>query len=91
MMAGIPEALLLMALGLGYIVCYLAQREEKALRTVGYFIGTFIIVLSALLIVVNVFFGPRFSPRTMGMMMPHHRTMMQGKDIPAPMPVQPRK
>lgn len=90
MMAGISEALLLLALGLGYIVCYLANREEKVLRTIGYFIGTFIIVLSGLLIIVNVFFAAKFCRRTMGMM-PHHRMMMQGKDMPTPMPVQPKK
>jgi ABC-type arginine transport system permease subunit len=91
MMAGIAEAMLLIALGLGYIVCYLANREEKALRTIGYFIGTFIIVLSSLLIMVNVFFAAKFRRKAMGMMIPHQKMMMPGQNMPAHMPDQPRK
>lgn len=43
----------LMALGLGYIVCYLANREEKNLRKVGYVIGIFMIITSCLLILAK--------------------------------------
>lgn len=49
--SGTAAATTLIALALGYIVCYLAKREDKALKTVGYVIGVFIIALSAILLV----------------------------------------
>jgi len=48
---GIKVALMLIALGFGYIVCYLANREEKDLRRIGQVIGVIIISISLFLIV----------------------------------------
>lgn len=42
------SAALLVALALGYIVLYLAKREEKFLRGLGLFLGVFIIVATSL-------------------------------------------
>jgi len=70
MVGGITDAILLVALALGYIVCYLASREEKTLRLAGYFIGVFIILLSAMLIVNNVVLGARFCGKRAGVVMP---------------------
>ena len=54
---GKNEALLLIALALGYIVLYLAKREEKGLQFLGYFLGTLVISVSALLIIRDLFIG----------------------------------
>lgn len=45
---------LLIALGLGYVVCFLANREEKLLRLTGFSIGALIIGMSCLLILAKV-------------------------------------
>ena len=48
-MAAFPrviDMLFLIALGLSYIVLYFADREEKGLRLIGYFIGTLILGLT---------------------------------------------
>ena len=48
--SGLTETLLYFALGIGYIVCYLARREEKNMQAAaGYLVGAFIIVLSSIL------------------------------------------
>jgi len=52
--AGVKIAVSLIALGIGYVVCYLAEREEKDLKTIGYAIGLFIIATSAFLIVKSM-------------------------------------
>lgn len=57
MMSGMVEALLLISLALGYVVFYLANREEKALRNLGFFIGVFVMALSAVLIFNNLASG----------------------------------
>ncbi len=54
---GLKAAILLIALGIGYIVCYLAEREEKDLKTIGYAIGLFIIASSAFMIVKSMLFA----------------------------------
>ena len=48
---GIFEALLLIALGLGYVVLYLAKREEKRLQFIGFIIGVLIIALSLIYLI----------------------------------------
>ncbi|MCM8799897.1 MAG: hypothetical protein NC900_04150 [Candidatus Omnitrophica bacterium] len=63
------EALLLLALGLGYIVLYLAKREEKGLQFLGYVVGTFIILLSIFYILINIFIGIQISRPIRTMMM----------------------
>lgn len=42
---------LLIALSLGYMVLYFANREEKDLRTLGFLIGIVVIAISGLLII----------------------------------------
>lgn len=71
----IADTLLLFALGIGYIVLYLARREEKGLRLVGYAIGGGIIVLALLYILSSLLFGVCYKSNIMR----HHRTMMQQK------------
>ena len=65
---------LLIALALGYIVCYLANREEKALKNIGLAIGIFIIAASVLLVAAK--FAWKMQACKGGMGMPH-KMMMQ--------------
>lgn len=53
------EALILIALGIGYIVIYLAKREEKQMQFLGYTIGAVIIVLAIVYLAVSVWFQGR--------------------------------
>lgn len=50
---GLSGIQLLFAMGFGYIICYLAAKTSKPLRTLGYCIGGFIIVVSLVLIVIK--------------------------------------
>jgi len=61
--SSLTNAVLLVALGLGYVVCYLAEREEKFLRTLGYFIGTFMVALSMMIIITNILLFSRVQYR----------------------------
>ena len=88
---GLTFGILLLALGVGYIVCYLANREEKALRSLGLIIGGIIIAVSAVMLLNNLLFSARMcsGPRGMGMMVPSHKMMMKGeKKAPLPVPQQ---
>ncbi|MCX5701493.1 MAG: hypothetical protein NTW64_00725 [Candidatus Omnitrophica bacterium] len=49
----IQGSVLLIALAMGYIVCYLANKEQKLLRSLGNLIGLFIIVISSLLLMAK--------------------------------------
>ncbi|MCM8781560.1 MAG: hypothetical protein NC828_00665 [Candidatus Omnitrophica bacterium] len=83
------EAVLLLALGLGYIVYYLAHREERGLKIVGYIIGVSIITLSSILILMSLIstasfrgYPQRMHNKYLGrqrqrMMMPRRGAMMQ--------------
>jgi len=51
---------LLIALGFGYIVWYLSNREEKDLRVVGKVIGTIIMALSLFFIIQVLAFSANF-------------------------------
>lgn len=55
-MGGAGFSDLLVALALGYIVLYFANREEKNLRSIGFAIGTLIIALAVLTIVGKAFY-----------------------------------
>lgn len=46
--------LLLIALGIGYLVCTQARKEAKALKTLGYIIGAGLIAIAAVLIATKV-------------------------------------
>ena len=46
--------LLLISMGMGYLVLVFAKREEKVLKILGYLIGIFIIAVSIVFIVRNL-------------------------------------
>jgi hypothetical protein len=51
--------LLLIALGIGYIVIIFARKEKKALKGLGYLIGIFIIAVSIVFILRNLWLYAR--------------------------------
>lgn len=51
--SSINDALILIALCLGYMVLYFAKREEKGLKFIGYIIGCVVIALAA----ISLIFG----------------------------------
>lgn len=51
--------LLLISLGIGYLVIIFAKREERALKGLGYLIGTLIIAVSIVFIVRNLWLYSR--------------------------------
>ncbi|MDD5596002.1 MAG: hypothetical protein PHY94_07170 [Candidatus Omnitrophica bacterium] len=53
-------ALFMMALALGYLVLYFANREEKDLRTLGYVIGVVIIIISSVAIIGKIVTRAKF-------------------------------
>lgn len=61
-MYGGAEAITLIALALGYIVCHMAKKEDKAMKITGYIIGTFIITLSALHIIISATMYSKICP-----------------------------
>jgi hypothetical protein len=65
-----------MALGVGYIVLYFAKREEGRSRILGYFVSVFIIVLSAMIIIINTFLGIKANC-AMSSYMARHKLMMK--------------
>ncbi len=73
--------ILLLALGAGYIVCYLANREEKTLRSLGMVIGGLIIAVSASMLFNNLLLTARMCGSGRGGMgmMPMHQMMKAGK------------
>jgi hypothetical protein len=96
MMGGMPslemslanEAILLVALALGYIVCYFANQEEKTMKQVGIAIGIFVIILSFFLIVNNLFLMSKMCPSKNSMMMrnfqmDHMRAPQQRMNMPS--------
>ena len=78
--SGLSDAILLVALGVGYVVLYLAKREEKSLQLMGYLIGGVIIVMAAVYILGSLFYRGEYQRnmlRTQSLMM--HRGTMQPK------------
>lgn len=51
---GTEEAMVLIALGVGYFVLYFAKREEKTNRILGYIIGCGIVFFCCLLLLKNI-------------------------------------
>lgn len=47
------EGLLLISLGVGYIVCAVAMKQEKALKALGLIIGVIIMALSAIIFIAK--------------------------------------
>lgn len=58
---GVFEALLLIALGFGYIVLYFAKREEKFMQFVGYIAGSAIMLLAALYLLGTIYLHSRMN------------------------------
>lgn len=50
----LAKTMLLITLGFGYIICYLASKAEKAVKRSGYLIGAIIIFISATMLFVNM-------------------------------------
>lgn len=75
MTMNIPASTLLIALALGYIVCVLAKKEEKSFKTIGYIIGTFIIVVSSVLILSKLLLTAAICGKMDGMMSQQHWKM----------------
>lgn len=76
---GVVEALLLISLGLGYIVLYLAKQGEKQLQFVGYIIGVIIITLSLVYLLGNLLIQSASYPQVR-----YHRGMMQQRMMMQP-------
>jgi hypothetical protein len=51
---GVSDVLLLIALGTGYMVFYLAKREDKGLRLIGFVIGTVIVASAISYMLINI-------------------------------------
>lgn len=87
----ITDAILLVALALGYIVCYFANQEEKNLKLGGVIIGLFIIVLSLVLLISSFIIKVKMVV-DFNNMMPDKQMMMHkgmqhsGTDMPMPPP-----
>ena len=69
-------ALFMIALALGYLVMYFANREEKDLRTLGFVIGIVIIVISSVSIIGKIVMRAK-----MCQMMRHCQKMEIGEDM----------
>jgi len=67
------NAILMVSLGIGYLILYFAKREEKGLQALGYFLGTVIMLYSAIFILLNVI---GITPRVSRMMMRPSPQMM---------------
>ena len=81
---GTKNALLVIGLGIGYLVLYLAKREEKGLQALGYFLGTIIILYCGFCILLNLMPTPsRVLPRRT-LMRPYQQMVPQGPQVPAP-------
>lgn len=90
--SGMSNAILLLALGVGYIVFYLANNKEgKTMKLLGNVIGAFIIVVAGTLVLTNILIGFTsmnvcpMSGKTY-MMTKHHNMMMQQKQQAVPPP-----
>lgn len=75
------EAFFLIALGIGYIVLYLANREEKSLRTTGFLIGILIIGISGIHLLYSILLNAKIC-RSPKIMRPSYHQMMLKEQIP---------
>lgn len=79
--SGATEGTLLIALSLGYLVCYFANREEKALKSIGLAIGTIVIILSGLFLIKNLALCAKVCAQKgkCEMTLPRHKMMMKNQ------------
>ena len=86
-MFGAYAARLLIALGVGYAVLYLAKREEKGMRLLGLAIGTLIIVS----VIANLFIALFLQSQLSGEKARYYNRMMMQQPRMAPkMPAMPK-
>ncbi len=87
-MGGLTDGILMIALASGYVVCYLAKREEKRLKTLGYLVGLFIIAFTASIVITNVLFAARMcgGMGKMQRMGRQHQKMMMQKPVQPQIP-----
>jgi len=85
-------ATLLIALASGYIVCYLAKREEGYLRKLGFALGVFIIVATIVLLLGKLSMRIRSSIE-IGKKFFQYKEMIQEKPaaVPAKTPAHPKR
>ena len=82
---GAKNVLLVIGLGIGYLVLYLAKREEKGLQALGYFLGTVIILYCGFCILLNLMPTPsRMVLPRRTMMRPYQQMAPQSPQVPAP-------
>jgi hypothetical protein len=88
--ASINDATLLIALGLGYVVLYLAKKEQKRMQFYGYLIGIVIIALASVYILSNLWLQSSIycsRPRPFNkMMLRRVRPPMPPMQQPLPLP-----
>jgi len=75
---------LLIALGVGYLVWYLANKAQDNLRKVGYIIGIFIIAVSCLLIIATLVLDSIIGKFTKGVFQSRAPATFQPYIPPAP-------
>lgn len=84
--------IVLLALGLGYIVCSLAKKEEGVFRAIGYIIGISIIVISGVLIISKVLWTAGICTRTkISDIVTPEQQMPMSRQMPMVRPGLPRK
>jgi len=76
---GVFEALLLVALGVGYIVLYFAKREEGAMQIVGYIAGSAIMLLATIYLIGAVYLHSRMDASKMRI----YKETLQQKSLPS--------
>lgn len=82
-LGAMSNAILLLALGVGYIVFYLANKEGKTMKLLGNVIGAFIIVVAGTLVLTNILVGMT----SLGACPPYAKACMMSKHH-KPMPAQ---
>ncbi len=84
--AAVSEGILLMAFGVGYFVVFVAKKGDKGLQFLGYFVGTFIMLLSIMFLVkstvdtnVEQMMVARYGMEMKHGMMKQHKMMVPGR------------
>lgn len=91
LIAGLNESLLLIALCMGYLVMYLAKREEKTLQFIGYIIGSVVIALAGICIIFSGWIQANIGYAKMRHHGPRQEMMQQRMMRPQMMPDAPMR
>ena len=81
---------ILIPLALGYIVLYLARKEQGAVKMAGNIIGIFLIVVSTM-VILNILLSGISRGRMRPMQQDRGMMMERGSRAPAPAAVMPKK